>query len=38
MSRLSVTNLEDLKRRILRVIAHCDQPKVTGAPLRGRCL
>ncbi|XP_024432619.2 diacylglycerol lipase-beta [Desmodus rotundus] len=25
--RLSVTNLEDLKRRILRVIAHCDQPK-----------
>ncbi|XP_051695029.2 diacylglycerol lipase-beta isoform X4 [Oryctolagus cuniculus] len=25
--RLSVTNLEDLKRRILRVIAHCSQPK-----------
>ncbi|XP_040845921.1 diacylglycerol lipase-beta isoform X2 [Ochotona curzoniae] len=25
--RLSVTNLEDLKRRILRVIAHCNQPK-----------
>ncbi|XP_065748550.1 diacylglycerol lipase-beta isoform X2 [Phocoena phocoena] len=25
--RLSVTNLEDLKRRILRVIAHCNKPK-----------
>ncbi|XP_062035933.1 diacylglycerol lipase-beta isoform X2 [Lepus europaeus] len=25
--RLSVTNLEDLKKRILRVIAHCSQPK-----------
>uniref|UniRef100_A0A2K5QKS7 Diacylglycerol lipase-beta n=1 Tax=Cebus imitator TaxID=2715852 RepID=A0A2K5QKS7_CEBIM len=25
--RLSVTNLEDLKRRILRVIAHCSKPK-----------
>ncbi|XP_022443398.1 sn1-specific diacylglycerol lipase beta isoform X2 [Delphinapterus leucas] len=26
--RLSVTNLEDLKRRILRVIAHCNKPKI----------
>ncbi|XP_058892402.1 diacylglycerol lipase-beta isoform X2 [Kogia breviceps] len=25
--RLSVANLEDLKRRILRVIAHCNKPK-----------
>ncbi|XP_049760285.1 diacylglycerol lipase-beta [Elephas maximus indicus] len=25
--RLSVTNLEDLKKRILRVIAHCNKPK-----------
>ncbi|XP_024601061.1 sn1-specific diacylglycerol lipase beta isoform X1 [Neophocaena asiaeorientalis asiaeorientalis] len=25
--RLSVTNLEDLKRRILRVIAYCNKPK-----------
>lgn len=25
--RLSVTNMEDLKRRILRVIAHCNKPK-----------
>uniref|UniRef100_A0A8C4L088 sn-1-specific diacylglycerol lipase n=1 Tax=Equus asinus TaxID=9793 RepID=A0A8C4L088_EQUAS len=25
--RLSVTNLEDLKRRLLRVIAHCNKPK-----------
>ncbi|EAW55036.1 KCCR13L, isoform CRA_c [Homo sapiens] len=25
--RLSVTNLEDLKRRILRVVAHCNKPK-----------
>ncbi|XP_062946835.1 diacylglycerol lipase-beta isoform X1 [Cynocephalus volans] len=25
--RLSVTNLEDLKKRILRVIAHCNEPK-----------
>ncbi|XP_007186805.2 diacylglycerol lipase-beta isoform X3 [Balaenoptera acutorostrata] len=25
--RLSLTNLEDLKRRILRVIAHCNKPK-----------
>ncbi|XP_001508017.1 diacylglycerol lipase-beta [Ornithorhynchus anatinus] len=25
--RLSVTNLEDLKRSILRVIAHCNKPK-----------
>ncbi|XP_042636969.1 diacylglycerol lipase-beta [Orycteropus afer afer] len=25
--RLSVTNLEDLKNRILRVIAHCNKPK-----------
>ncbi|XP_029802709.1 sn1-specific diacylglycerol lipase beta isoform X2 [Suricata suricatta] len=25
--RLSVTNLEDLKKRILRVIAHCTKPK-----------
>ncbi|XP_045849967.1 diacylglycerol lipase-beta isoform X2 [Meles meles] len=25
--RLSVTNLEDLKKRILRVIAHCNRPK-----------
>ena len=29
LNRLSVTNLEDLKRRILRVIAHCNKPKVT---------
>ncbi|XP_036096765.1 diacylglycerol lipase-beta isoform X3 [Molossus molossus] len=25
--RLSVTNMEDLKKRILRVIAHCNKPK-----------
>ncbi|XP_004705965.1 diacylglycerol lipase-beta [Echinops telfairi] len=25
--RLSVTNMEDLKRRVLRVIAHCNKPK-----------
>eukprot|EP00070_Physeter_catodon_P048710 XP_028355604.1 sn1-specific diacylglycerol lipase beta isoform X2 [Physeter catodon] len=25
--RLSVANLEDLKRRILRVVAHCNKPK-----------
>uniref|UniRef100_A0A8C3WCE1 Diacylglycerol lipase-beta n=1 Tax=Catagonus wagneri TaxID=51154 RepID=A0A8C3WCE1_9CETA len=25
--RLSLTNLEDLKRRLLRVIAHCNKPK-----------
>lgn len=31
MGRLSVANLEDLKRRILRVIAHCNKPKVRGA-------
>lgn len=29
LNRLSVTNLEDLKKRILRVIAHCNKPKVT---------
>ena len=29
LNRLSVTNLEDLKRRILRVIAHRNKPKVT---------
>lgn len=37
-NRLSVTNLEDLKKRILRVIAHCNKPKVSGglgAHLRG---
>ena len=35
-NRLSLTNLEDLKRRILRVIAHCNKPKVTrGGPERG---
>ncbi|XP_039735824.1 diacylglycerol lipase-beta isoform X1 [Pteropus medius] len=25
--RLSVTNMEDLKKRVLRVIAHCNRPK-----------
>ncbi|XP_058141746.1 diacylglycerol lipase-beta isoform X3 [Dasypus novemcinctus] len=25
--RLSVTNLEDLKKRLLRVVAHCNKPK-----------
>nr|KAF6446401.1 diacylglycerol lipase beta [Rousettus aegyptiacus] len=25
--RLSVTNMEDLKKRVLRVIAHCNKPK-----------
>ncbi|KAH0511854.1 Sn1-specific diacylglycerol lipase beta [Microtus ochrogaster] len=28
--RLSVTNMEDLKRRILRVIANCNKPKVSA--------
>lgn len=32
LTRLSVTNMEDLKRRILRVIANCNKPKVTAQP------
>lgn len=33
LNRLSVTNLEDLKKRILRVIAHCNKPKVIQIPV-----
>lgn len=28
-----MANMEDLKRRILRVIANCNKPKVTNQPL-----
>lgn len=35
LNRLSVTNLEDLKKRILRVIAHCNKPKVIWTPVLG---
>lgn len=31
-NRLSVTNMEDLKRRLLRVIANSNKPKVTTPP------
>ncbi|XP_032250025.1 sn1-specific diacylglycerol lipase beta isoform X4 [Phoca vitulina] len=34
--RLSVTNLEDLKKRILRVIAHCNKPKMLLKKAHGR--